>query len=382
MSDISASIDPDQYGNLRGSSTSHYLVKLLDFVLKGLDQPKTFALITLIDFRKAFDLVDHSIAVRELFTMGCRPELIPVISSFLQDRQHRVSYGEALSNWANITCGVPQGTLLGPIIFLCVVNSVARNAPLHVKYVDDLSLAEIVDASDDVIHLSTQGDLTEVSNDCIRVLITTNPLKCEVLICRPPAREITLPDLTIDDVILPLVSEVKLLGIYLNSELNWTTHVTHLIKKVNKCLFILYRAKQFRFNIRTLFTLYVWYIRTSLEYGVPVWHSSLTRKQSDQLERVQRRCFRIILGSAYLGYDEACERLGTTSLEKRRTQLCYRFAKGILKSEKHRAMLPAPFQHRYTTRGRERLLPSVRCRQARYYKSSVPYLVRLLNGEN
>ena len=150
MTDIKANIDPDQYGNLRGSSTSHYLVKLLDYVLKGLEKPNTLAVITLIDFKKAFDLVDHSVAVRELYLMGCRPELLPVISNFLEDREHRVLYGEALSEWQGITCGVPQGTLLGPILFLCLANSIAMNAPLHLKFVDDLSLAEIV-------HILTQN---------------------------------------------------------------------------------------------------------------------------------------------------------------------------------------------------------------------------------
>ena len=107
MDDIKDNIDPNQFGNLRGSSTSHYMVKLLDFVMKGIDQRDNLALITLIDFKKAFDLVDHSIGVRELFVFGCRPELLPVVCSFLQDRKHRVLYGEGLSDWQSISCGVP-----------------------------------------------------------------------------------------------------------------------------------------------------------------------------------------------------------------------------------------------------------------------------------
>ena len=92
-------------------STSHYLIKLLDFVLKGIDQRDNLAVISLIDFKKAFDLVDHSVAIRELFVLGCRPELIPVIISFLQDQRHRVLYGDGLSDWQQITCGVPEGTI-------------------------------------------------------------------------------------------------------------------------------------------------------------------------------------------------------------------------------------------------------------------------------
>ena len=147
-------------------------------------------------------------------------------------------------------------------------------------------------------------------------------------------------------------------------------------------MYILYRATKFNFCIKTLFTLYVRYIRTSLEYGVPVWHSGLTVKETQLLERVQKRCFRVILGRAYNGYDNALQRLGTTTLEKRRTKLCYNFARNVLKSQRHRSLLPPSFQHDHNTRGRNKLLPSVLCRTVRYYKSSVPYLVRLINGEN
>ena len=79
MSDVVNNIDKFQYGNIKGCSTSHYLIKLLDDVYKGIDKPNNLALITLVDFRKAFDLVDHSVAIRELFSLGCRYSLLPFV---------------------------------------------------------------------------------------------------------------------------------------------------------------------------------------------------------------------------------------------------------------------------------------------------------------
>ena len=108
----------------------------------------------------------------------------------------------------------------------------------------------------------------------------------------------------------------------------------------------------------------------------------LTIRQSLLLERVQKRCFRVILGRTYNGYEDALQRLKTTTLEKRRIKLCYNFARKVLKSDRHRDLLPPPFDHRYNTRARNKILPSVKCRTDRYFKSSVPYMVRLLNGEN
>ena len=209
-----------------------------------------------------------------------------------------------------------------------------------------------------------------------------NPIKCANMIANPTTQNIDTPPFMVNNVVLPTVSETKLLGVYINSNLKWDAHINYLIKKVRKCFFILYRAKQFRFSLKTMFTLYCWFIRTSLEYAVPVWHSSITRKQSERLERVQRRCMRIIYGLDYPGYEEALARLKTTTLEKRRIRLCHRFAKGLLKSQRHRTLLPQGFQHGHDTRGRNRLLPSVKCRTARYANSTIPYLVRLLNGRN
>ena len=263
LADITNNIDMYQYGNLKGSSTSHYLIKLLDSVLKGLEKPQNVAVITLLDFRKAFDLVDHGIAIRELFNLGCRNSLIPLKCSFLTGRKHQVLYGESASEFQDISCGVPQGTKLGPLIFLCLVNSVAKDEPIHVKYVDDVAFAELVNAGN-VIVFKTQSSLDKTSNQCINVLITTNPLKCEILIVCPVKRPIVFPNFDINGVHLPLVSEVKLLGVKINSSLNWNSHIDHILKKARKCFFILYRARQFRFSPVTMFTLYTWFIRTSL----------------------------------------------------------------------------------------------------------------------
>ena len=97
LQDIKPSIDERQYGNLKGRSTSHYLIFLIDEIYKALDKPHTIATLTLIDFKKAFDFVDHTIAVTELIKMGCRSSIIPFIISFLTRRRHRVRYKGATS---------------------------------------------------------------------------------------------------------------------------------------------------------------------------------------------------------------------------------------------------------------------------------------------
>ena len=144
MADIRASIDERQYGNMKGRSTSHYLIFLLDELHKGLDKPQNIAALILVDFKKAFDHVDHNIAINELLSMGCRASLIPFVSSFLTGRRHRVRYDDAISDFAEITCGVPQGTVAGPIIFLALINSLCKEIERRAKFVDDLSLGYVI----------------------------------------------------------------------------------------------------------------------------------------------------------------------------------------------------------------------------------------------
>ena len=83
LEDIRDQLDPKQYGNLKGKSTTHYLIYLLDFILKGLETPQTMGALIMIDFKKAFDLIDHSVAINELHTMGCRPSILAFVADFL-----------------------------------------------------------------------------------------------------------------------------------------------------------------------------------------------------------------------------------------------------------------------------------------------------------
>ena len=168
--------------------------------------------------------------------------------------------------------------------------------------------------------------------------------------------------------------------IYVFTDQEYSTYRTELMNVIVDI--ILHRAKKFRFNIKSLFTLYLWFVRTGLEYAAPVWHSSLTQDQSNRLERVQKRCFRIILGGEYTSYGDALTRLKCTSLQERRKMLSLRFGKSLLKSQFHRDLLPPTVGqvHGRNTRHRQRLQP-IRCTKEFYRKSTIPYIVSLLNHE-
>ena len=129
-----------------------------------------------------------------------------------------------------------------------------------------------------------------------------------------------------------------------------------------------------------MYTLYLWYIRTGLEYAAPVWHPGITAHQRSRLERVQKRSLRIILGFAYVSYEQALQVFNCTTLEARREQLTLRFGRSLLRSTAHRHMLPPTLHavHGRNTRHGHRLR-NVQCVHERYRNSTIPYVVRKIN---
>ena len=312
--------------------------------------------------------------------MGCRSSIIPFVCSFLTERRHRVRYKGATSDYAPITCGVPQGTRAGCVVFLALVNSFCRAVAKRGKFVDDLAMAHITNILNE-IRYKIQPDLNVLNTQCTDKNMRNNPLKSEVMHYCPPKRPIVLPDLHLGDVSLPVVQQCKLLGVHLTTEMNWNLHVAEIIKKANKSIYMIRRAKQFQFSLHSLATLFQWYVRTILEYAAPVWHPGLTEMQHRQLELIQRRCVRIMLGQKYQGYEAALERLHLSPLRDRREMLTLRLGKSILRSPEHRSLLPPTMAqvHGRATRHGNRLRVPART-TARYQNTFVPYVVKKLNA--
>ena len=241
LEDIEDSIDRNQYGCIRGSSTTHCLIELLDVFYKGTDISNSVGPLVVTDFSKAFDCVDHTLAIQKRCTLAVRSEIIPWIADFLTSRCQRVQYRSALPNWELLTCGVPVGTKFGPIIFIALINDAAeKSVTQSFKYVDDLSLAEVRQA-----HSPSQIDLDVRDLDawanCNHLKL--NPSKCKVMqICfkrEPPS----LPDLYIAGKKLEVVNETKLLGVIVQSDLCWDCN--SMVSKGSRKIYMLCRLKRF-----------------------------------------------------------------------------------------------------------------------------------------
>ena len=144
---------------------------------------------------------------------------------------------------------------------------------------------------------------------------------------------------------------------------------------------ILHKAKKFTNNTRDLKQIYMLQIRSKLDQSAVVWHSSLSQKNRNDLERVQKSAMRVILGDSYRGYKDALETVGLMTLEERRNQMCYRFAKQCLKLDKMKKFfIRNKNGHAMEVRGSE-FYKVDRYKTERFRKSAIPFMIKMLNDK-
>ena len=144
-------IDVNRYGFIPGSSTTIALISILHNWLYSTDKPDSAVRAIFLDFRKAFDLIDHTLLIAKLFSVGIKPSVVNWIADFLKDRYQRVKVNNlCFSDWMKIPAGVPQGTRLGPFLFLPMINDLSiPNIMLSLwKFADDSTILDTIPSSD------------------------------------------------------------------------------------------------------------------------------------------------------------------------------------------------------------------------------------------
>ena len=148
-----------------------------------------------------------------------------------------------------------------------------------------------------------------------------------------------------------------MLGTTITSDLSWKKNTSKIVSESNKRIQFLHRAKKFTSNVTDLKKIYMLQVRSKLEQSAPVWHSSLTKKSTSDLERVQKCALRVILGDKYTNYKDALGVIKLDSLEDRREKLCLKFAKQCLRHEKLNGMFPRRMdKHPMEKRGFEKFV--------------------------
>ena len=216
-----------------------------------------------------------NVLIRKLVDLGVRRCLIPWIISFLSDRRQRVKIGEAFSDLLPVNAGVPQGTKLGPILFLIMINDLSILTPETNlwKFVDDVSISECLNKNSGA---SIQSTLDTVSSWASMNLMKLNAKKCkELRVCFFKATP-QLPPLRIDGQVLETVRSHKVPGLVIQDNLKWNDENTCMIvSKASKRLHIIRVLRRGGVSAADLLVIYVALVRSVLEYCCVVWHNAL-----------------------------------------------------------------------------------------------------------
>ena len=311
--------DIDQYGVTKGKSTVLAIVKLCHIICCASDESCNFIRVLFVDFTKAFDSIDHTLLYNKFTECNFPVWLTTWSLDFLNNRSQFVKAGDVLSTCLVTNAGAPQGTRAGGNDFKLMINDLSLDAQC-IKYVDDVSLATVSsdpydqcmqESFDNLVDWSVNNNL-KINNSKTKEMIVHFGKQFDVA---------TVPNLSNKDVVIDKVSEFKFLGVILRDDLNWCSHVAYIISKASKRIYVISLLSRIKMSVVDLIGIYCSIVRSALEYASPVWHGGLSKAQSCDIERVQKRCLRIIF--PLLSYKEALRISGLERLSARREKASY-----------------------------------------------------------
>ena len=310
-------INPSQFGFTPTSSTSHQLLHFLDDLTTAVDD-HLWADVVYLDFSKAFNSVPHERLIRKLSALGIKGNTLQWIRSFLNSRKEIVVVNGSLSKPTDMTSGVPQGSCLGPVLFLAYINDVDScfANSIVLKYADDIKCYKVLPKNDTSARLSLQDDLNSVMKWSLDWQLNFNLSKCTSLHFGHGNNHFQYR--LMNESIKQSESE-KDLGILIRSDLKSTSHVSLIVQKAEKCLAVLKRNIVSR-DKNIFLKLYKQLVRPILEYAVCIWNPYLSR-DIDLIERVQHRATKCVKGLRSKSYNERLKALNLESLQTRRNVL-------------------------------------------------------------
>ena len=335
----------DQFGFRKGHSTTHALHKSIDIINRSRAEGK-HVLGIFIDLSKAFDTLDHDKLVIKLQNSGIRGTALSLLKSYLTQRSQYVAFCKTASDPLEVKYGVPQGSILGPLLFLLYINDITNcykgDDSKFVLYADDTNIF-VTGPSKESTYLKANHVLEQVSKFMKCNLLHINMSKCCYIHFKPTqeydatcARVRPYADqndksraIFINGHRITKVQHTKFLGVVIDAELSWDHHICYLIKKLRSISGALSRIRH-SIPVELYTKIYAALFESHLTYGISVWGVALKDKANDKLFVTQKHCIRIMFGDydAYLNKLSTCARtrpyghqkLGTNFYQKEHTK--------------------------------------------------------------
>lgn len=290
-------LSPFQSGFVTGDSTTNQLLSIYHTFCEAVDAGKEVRVV-FFDISKAFDRVWHNGLIFKLRNLGINGSVLAWLENYLTDRMQRVVINGQTSEWKHITAGVPQGSILGPLLFLVYINDIANNIQSNIRlFADDTSLFIIVD---DPVNSAQylNRDLDRINIWAEEWLVKFNPIKTEQLLFSLKHNSPPHPPLLFSNSQITMVPTHKHLGLNISNSGDWHSHVDSMAKKSWQKINIL-KGLKFRVDRQALDKMYTSYIRPLLEYSSVVW-DNCTLADKQKLESIQVEAARIVTGATKL----------------------------------------------------------------------------------
>ena len=289
-----------QYGFRPGRSCESALLKAQDIILDSLHKQQV-SLLLLIDFSKAFDMVDHNILLDKLKHYGIRGTVLKWFQSYLSDRTQFVTIDGLDSDAKSIKHGVPQGSILGPLLFIIYINDLPNISELVkiVLYADD---ANIIITGKNITEVSQK--LKEICNKLIEWVdvngLRLNLKKTKYIIFTRKKSENFLPaPLIISGTKIEQKHEVRFLGVIVDENLTWKKHINTLHTKMSRYIGIMYKLKQI-LPLKARIQIFHSFVQSQINYCSLVWGFS-AKSYIEILFRAQKRGMRAVI-PGYIQY--------------------------------------------------------------------------------
>ena len=306
-------ITNDQHGFREGRSCNTQLLEIMEIWTSLIDKGIPWDC-AYLDFAKAFDSVPHQRLIKKIESYGIKGQLLKWVTSFLTNRQQRVIVGNKHSNWANVKSGIPQGSVLGPILFIIYINDLPNEIKSYSKmFADDTKIFKALYSIQDSTTL--QDDLIKLAEWSNIWQLPFNESKCKII---HYGKKNPNQSYQMNGHLLETVHEEKDLGVTFDSELKFSTHIRNIVSKANSRVGIIKRTFD-TLDTENFKLLYKSLVRPILEYCSNIWHPILIRDMSE-IEKVQKRATKLVTGLEDLPYENRLKTLNITTLEYRRNR--------------------------------------------------------------
>ena len=303
-----------QFGFIGGRSTTLQLLNFLEFCTDVMSDRGVTDTVYL-DFAKAFDSVPHRRLLGKLQSYGITGNLHRWIEAFLVGRIQRVCVNGKLSSEETVLSGIPQGSVLGPLLFVVYINDLPTQLNCSsLMFADDTKIFSRIQSHDDAYKL--QDNLRKLEQWSHDWLLVFHPDKCKILTVGRHEDIVYAHNYTLFGQLLEHIDEEKDLGVIIDSELTFESHITAKVKKGNQMMGLIRRV--FSFLGKEMFLrLYTSFVRSHLEFSQVVW-APWKIKLIRLIESVQERATKLVDGMANLSYEDRLHALGLTTLSYRR----------------------------------------------------------------